>query len=373
MKSWIILIVLAVALTAAATVVVPLLSADLTSKDAAYPAPAKADGPAPVAEVVEDLNYGFGTLPHMYSGKHTWTFKNAGAGPLELRGSSKTCSCTTATLFGEHDEKTVTLKPGETMPIDVTFVTKAITDKWSQNVTVGTNDPNRPTIILRVEGAVKPAITTVPADPSISFGVVSNEDEVVRRVALFSEDRPETKVLKVTASNPALIGAEAIELTPEQAKSLGVQRAYAIEVKLKPSSNLGAFAEEVAIETDHPSRSELRFRVAGKVTGIIAVIPEKITIRGANASDGGTEILRLLSRGQAKVQFTVLRKPDAIDLVIEPITLPEGTKGSQYKMTARLVPGTVPGRVVGEVVLKTDDPKASEVKVPVDVLVQGAR
>jgi Protein of unknown function (DUF1573) len=144
MKSWIILIALAVTLTAAFTVAMPMLSTSDTARDPSYraPAPAKPDGPAPVVQVVEDLLYNFGTLPKEYTGHHTWTFKNTGAGNLELRGAATTCSCTTAALFSEKKEgKQTIIKPGESLPIEVTFQTK----NWShfhQTVTVGTNDPS---------------------------------------------------------------------------------------------------------------------------------------------------------------------------------------------------------------------------------------
>ena len=327
----------------------------------------------PVALVDEDLVYKFGTLPHLYEGKHTWTFKNTGAGKLELRGAKKTCSCTTAALFGANDEKQVTVEPGTSMPIEVTFKTKIVSEKWSQEVTVGTNDPARPTIVLRVEGAVQPAILTVPPDPSMGFGIVSNEDEVSRKIALYSVDRPDLQVLKVTSSNPSLLDAIARPMTPEEMGPLKVTKGFAIVVTLKPSSNLGAFAEEILVETDHPMKSEVRFKVAGKVTGIMSVLPEKVSVRGANAVDGGLENLKILVRGRSTVAFTVEKKPAGLDLAIEPITLAPGAKGSQYKLVAKVPPGTEAGRIVDEIILKTDDPKVTELKIPVDVIVQGPR
>ena len=373
MKSWIILIVLAVILTAAFTVAMPLLSSDST-KDPSFPAPAKPDGPTPVAEVVEDLHFDFGTLPQQYFGHHTWTFKNTGPGPLELTGGSASCSCTTAALFtgAKKESKQILLKPGESLPIEVNFETRTW-DKYHQTITVGTNDPNRPTIVLTIDGVVKPAITTLPADPSIGFGSVGNEMENMRRIALFSADRPDLKLTKVTSTNPALIAVIARPMTPEEAKAISVEKAYAIEVTQKPTGNLGAFAEEVLIETDHPLKSELRFKVVGKVTGPITVVPERVTVRGATAKDGGTAFHKIVVRGRPSVNFTVEKKPRDLELSIEPMTLPAGAKGSMYKMIAKISPGVESGRIVDEIVLKTDDPLASEMKIPVDVLVEGAK
>jgi hypothetical protein len=382
MKSWIILIVLAVAMTAAVTVIVPMLATDSTANGPAFPAPVKRAGPMPVAQVVEDLVYNFGALPQKYNGKHTWTFKNAGPGPLELRGAGQTCSCTAAAVFGKENDKEIVVQPNETFPVEVDFDTKDWNkDKWTQSVTVATNDPEHPTFVLRIEGIVKPAITTMPGDSSVSFGMVGNEEEVKRKIVVYSIDRPDLVLTKLTASNSELLGVASKPLTPEELEGINrlngsttpVQKGHMVEVTLKPTSHLGSFAEEVVIETDHPKKLSLPFKVSGKVIGPISTVPERVTIRGASTVKGGTELLKILDRNQASVNFTVASKPSALDVSIEPIAQAADAKGSMYKMVVKVLPGAESGRIVAEIILKTDDPKASEVKIPVDVIVQGAR
>jgi hypothetical protein len=129
----------------------------------------------------------------------------------------------------------------------------------------------------------------------------------------------------------------------------------------------------VLIETDHPHKSEIRFRVVGTVTGPITFVPDRVNIRGATSSDGGTAKLKIVVRGRTSVKFDVQHKPEALNLTIEPIAQPEGAKGSLYWMNVKVIPGSQPGRIVDEIVLKTDDPLASELKVPVDFLIEGAR
>ena len=373
MKPWIILIALAVAITAAVTVATPFLAYESVGKSpTAFPAPAKPEGPAPEAKVEGDLVFQFGTYPQQFTGKHAFLFSNTGAGELELRGVSKTCSCTTAELFGSNNEKIVKIQPGESRPIEVTWQTKNNDGHFGQSVTVGTNDPNRPEIILKVEGTVRPAITTMPADPSMNFLTISNDEPATRRIAFWSADRPDIKLTHIATSNPGLLGVETRPLTEEELKSLKAEKGYAIEVTLKPTPKLGSFAEEVQIETDHPMKKELRFKVMGKITGPITATPEKATIRGATSSDGGTESLILWARGRTSVNFVVEKKPQGIDVAIEPLAQPSGAKGSKYKLIVKVIPGTASGLIADEIVLKTDDPKVSELRVPVEVLVQGA-
>jgi len=372
MKSWVILIVLAVGLTAAATFALPFLATGSKS-ELAFPAPLKPEGPTPVVAVVEDLVYDFGKLPQQYTGHHTWTFKNEGLGVLELRGVSSTCSCTTADLLTEKKEaKELFLKPGESHAIDVSFQTKTW-DHFHQTVTIATNDPTKPTVVLTINGEPKPALSTYPLDPSIGFGVIGNDQQVTRKLALFSGDRPDLKILSATSTNPAMIEVKTRPLTPEEARFAKLESGYNVDVTLKPTGILGAFAEEVVIETDHPVKPKLAFKVGGKVTGPITIVPERVSIRGATSSDGGTERLKVVARNLPAVKFSVEQKPDPIEVTFEPIAQPEGSKGSLYWMIVKVIPGTVSGRVTGDILMKTDDPLASEVKVPVDVIVQGAR
>ena len=377
MKPWIILIVLAVTLTAAFTVAMPLIGTDST-RGPSFPAPAKPDGPAPVADVLEDPVYDFGKLPQQYVGHHSWTFKNSGAGPLELRGASTTCSCTTADLFKDatpggagKDGKTVILKPGETFPVEVTFRTKTF-DHFHQSISVVSNDPSRPSINLAIEGEVRPAILTIPADPTVVFGHVGNDVENRRNIAIYSPDRPDMILTKVTSTNPALLSVSTKPMDPEESAKHKIGKATLIEVTLKPSGHLGAFNEELLIETDHPQKSDMKIGIVGTITGPITVIPDRVTVRGAT-TEGGTEFLKIVVRNRTAVNFTVEKQPGALDLAIDPLTSPAGSKGSLYKMVVKVKPGSEPGRIVDEIVLKTDHPDAVELKIPVNVLITGSR
>src|SRR6185312_6593213 len=200
MKSWIILIVLAVAITAAVTVALPFLTADPSVKGPEFPAPPKSEGPAPVLAIEENLTYQFGVMAQQTQGKHPWVIKNAGAGILELIGSSTTCSCTTSDLFEGKAGKTISIKPGESKAISVTWNTKSNDGHYRQTVNVGTNDPSRPEFVFVVEGTVRPALVTLPPDPSINFSIVSNDEPIRHRVALYSPDRPDLKLIRVVSS-----------------------------------------------------------------------------------------------------------------------------------------------------------------------------
>jgi hypothetical protein len=378
MKSWILLVVLAVGLTTAATVAVPLLTADATGNGAGFPAPSPGSGVLTgVAEVEGDLSHKFGVMAWDSEGQHSWVFRNTGRGPLELRNGGTDCSCTVAQLGkpgapGDKTPASLVVKPGASEPIDVKWNTRRGDGPYRKTAKIDTNDPTRPVILLTVEGIVKPAITIIPGDPAINFQTVSNDEPFKRMIGLFSSDRPDFKLTRLESSNPGLIGMDSRPLSAPEAKVIHCEKGYALEVTLKMGSTLGAFAEEVVIQTDHPMKKEIRIPVLGRVTGPITSTPEKVLVRDATSSNGGGQDLTLWVRGRTSARFTVATKPEALDVGFEPIPQPAGSKGSKYKMTVRVIPGTPAGKIDGEIVLKSDHPQATEVRVPVDVLVLGS-
>lgn len=376
MKSWIILIALAVALTAAATLGLAFLPGDATDAGPGLSAPV-AEGPAPSVEVEGDLSYKFGTMTQDEEAQHSWIFRNTGQGDLVLKNLGTDCSCTIA-QFGPakpapgSEEKVLALKPNGSEAIVVKWKTNNKNDgPYRKSARIGTNDPKQAVITLSVEGEVHPAIVLVPGEQTINFQVVSNDEPSVRKVGLLSVDRPDVKVTGATSSNPALIGVEARPMTPDEAASMKAPKGHVIEVTLKMGTSLGPVAEEVVIQTDHPRAPEFRLSVLGRVAGPITLTPDKVFLREVSSRSGAAADLVLWVRGRSSAKFEVARKPPGLDVAIEPVSQPEGTKGSKYRMTVKVVPGTPAGPIRDEIILKTDHPQAAEIKVPVDVLVQG--
>jgi hypothetical protein len=379
MKSWIILAGLAVGLTAAVTVAIPMLTPDSSSNELGFPAPvdAKGDGAAPVVTVDGDLTHKFGVMAQESDGKHSWVFKNSGAGPLELRSIRTDCSCTVIQL-GKPETPTdkrplmLTVPPGATETIDVQWNTRKVDGPYRKTATIGTNDPSHPEINLLVEGTVRPAISLLPGEGAINFQTVSNDESYKRLLGIYSGDRPDTKLTSVVSSNPAMIGVEMRPMTEGEAKSSKAEKGFIIEATLKMVPHLGSFAEEILIQTDHPLRKEVRIPVLGRLTGPITLTPERVVLRNVTSSNGGGQDLTIWVRGRTSAQFAVEKKPESLDVAFEPIPQPPGSKGSKYRMTIKVIPGTPGGKILDEIVLKTDHPQATEVKVPVDILVQGA-
>ncbi len=82
---------------------------------------------------------------------------------------------------------------------------------------------------------------------------------------------------------------------------------------------------------------------------------------------GASKELIVIVRGGRETDFKVLRKPEKVDVTITPDD--RSTHKGRYRLIVSVPPGTAPGEVVGDIVLKTDHKHAEEVIIPVSILI----
>ena len=209
----------------------------------------------------------------------------------------------------------------------------------------------------------------VVPDTGVSFQIVSNDEDVVRKVAIYSKDRPDMKITRVETSNPSLLEVKAEPMSADDAAYFKVEAGWAVTVTLKATAKLGEFNEELVVWTDHPAKPDVKKRITGKVTGPITFTPEKVVIHDANVTEGGSASLLVWVRGRSAT-ITVEKAPPGLDVSFTPMAMPAGVKGSKFKMNVKILPGTNAAQISDVIVLKTDHPNASEIRIPVDALIQ---
>ena len=378
MKPWIILIAVALVTTATATVALPLLSQGSTPGSPGGPQlvapPVEISENAPEVEVTSVLTHDFGIMAQETEGKHGWIFQNKGKGTLELRNLGTDCSCTIAQI-GKTDAQGKTMlpvAPGKEERVELTWNTRQLNGAYKKSAKIGTNDPRQPLVMLSVEGKVYPAVQVVPSDSTVSYQTISNDEPAVRKAFIYSKDRPDLKITRLVSDNPAELAVESRPMNAEELAALEIKQGIALELTYKPSGEIGAFKHEVLAEIDHPDKREVRLKVAGTVTGPVSLIPSRAIIHNATSSDGGSIILIVWVRGRANTKVTLEQAPAGIDATFTEIPQPDGVAGTKYRMTVRVVPGTDPGQIQGEIVLQTDHPQARRISVPVDALILGS-
>jgi hypothetical protein len=370
MKRWILLAALVVALSTAATVALQYVQVEPKSDSPQFPVVENQPGPKPWVEVLGDLTYKFDAKPQHDKFSNDWVIKNKGDGDLHLHLNATTCSCTVAEFPDHTKSKDITVKPGGETRLHLTFDTKEFEGPYAKSATVGTNDPKHPEITFAAEGKVFPAVVFFPPERTIGFSSIPNDVEHPAAVAMFSPDRPNLKIKKITSSKPDLIVADAVPLTKEeQAQIKAKGGGYRLSIRVKPGLPLGFFRDEIEIETDHPKQPKTKLTVTGKVVGPIALVPEHLRLHNISGRRGGSGQMTLMVRGFRDTKFEVEKKPEKLLVDISPTG--GDSKAGKYKLTVTIPPGTSPGEIEDTIILKTDHPQASVVKIPIDVFILG--
>ena len=98
--------------------------------------------------VIDEKEFDFGEVKVGEKVEHDFHFRNEGKSDLIIRKTKAGCGCTAT-----KPEKTV-LKPGESSKITLIFNTARRSGKQNKSVTVTINDPEQPTVILRMKGTI---------------------------------------------------------------------------------------------------------------------------------------------------------------------------------------------------------------------------
>jgi hypothetical protein len=99
---------------------------------------------APVAQVDKKV-FDFGTIVQGAKVGHSFMLSNDGKKDLLIRNVKTTCGCTAV----KHENL---VKPGESIDLRVEFNSRGKRSRQNKSITVTTNDPKNPTLVLRIMG-----------------------------------------------------------------------------------------------------------------------------------------------------------------------------------------------------------------------------
>lgn len=199
--------------------------------------------PEPRAVVVDDV-FGFGEVPIGAVVRHRFTIENRGRKPLTIVAARSGCECATTVLPGG------TIAAGDSGWADVVFDTARSPGDRLRTVTLETNDPHRPELVLSLSGRVRPDVRVSP--DHVFFGRVPVGAARTRVVDIGTE--PGITVLKVKKES------RRIELRVEQAEA-GLQ----LHVRLRPQAVRGPFDDTVVVTTTSERQATIEVPVLGVV------------------------------------------------------------------------------------------------------------
>lgn len=181
---------------------------------------------------------------------HTFKFANTGTAPLKISRISTSCGCT-AVLPSTRD-----ILPGGSGEIHATFVTKRYEGKQEETITVYSNDPVKPEIVLTILGIIKTEVAVIPQ--GINFGNVKKGETAIGRVQLLQLSQ-NTLILNKIEFNEEYLNVETSRFREENSRGIN------IDITLNPEAPLGEFSEVITLHTNLEKRPRIDVPVYGVI------------------------------------------------------------------------------------------------------------
>ena len=331
------------------------------------PAPEAAPpGPLPRA-VADELEHDFGSLKIGETGRHVFTIRNEGQGPLEIKTGRTTCKCTLSRLSRD------VVAPGESTEVELSWSIKEEKPEFQQQAEILTNDPDHKAIHFTVRGKVVFALVLTPTR-IWTFPDLGDEKPVTVSGTLHSPLYDAFQIVSTSTGNP-LFRIDTSPLDAAQLAELSAKSGYAVAVTVSPGMPVGEFQETGLIRTDVEGGTDVPLDFVGQRSGPISVFGPKWNVTGQylglgtlDPSKGVTASVSLFVRGGPdELQFlSVKSDPPGLGVTLEKDRNFKGEANRQryvlrFELPAGLPRGARDGENPARINVTTNHPEAGSV------------
>ncbi|MEX0791712.1 MAG: DUF1573 domain-containing protein, partial [Pirellulaceae bacterium] len=285
----------------------------------------------PTVEVEGGELHEFGKIELGAKGRHTFVLRNVGTAPLTLTKEGTTCKCTVSELAGGN------VAPGESAEVTLEWKAEQYSAHYSQTATIGTNDPKRPKVELRISGSVVKSVALEPNEVRFSRISAGESSKAGVKILAFKDEQIEIVDLTFEGEHQENYAVSQRPLTTEELQTEGdAKSGYLLEIEVKPGLPLGANQQKLKIKTSSEFAPELELPISGNVVGDITVVSTQKFNRERNilmldrvkSDEGANATIHLIVKGPHRDEVTVQLKkvsPDYLQVEVDEIqSLNEG-------------------------------------------------
>jgi hypothetical protein len=307
----------------------------------------------------------------------TFTFKNAGDSPLIIHRAVASCGCTTPEFTKEP------LPPGAAGTVKVTYNTVGRPNAFHKTITIYSNDPKAPTVILSIKGNVIPSVS----NPELSYpknmgGLRLNKTQLsildarigsirTETINVVNTDSKEVKLsfrkvpvhIRVVASNailkPKESGTISVTYLSAEAKDYGRKEDvfYLVlnnDVKGSEKNNINVSAY---ITEDFSTLSDEQKQHAPAAT----ISENRINFGKMGQKERKVQYFTLTNTGKSPLFIRkIVPEYDGLKIIPEKSVIPAG---KTIKMKVDFNAATFKGNVVQRATIFTNDPKNSIARI----------
>jgi uncharacterized protein DUF1573 len=340
---------------------------DSTPKpDAAKPAPETKKEAAPTAQtppatpvnpgeapliVFEQMDYDFGTVFAGEKVERHYNFKNDGKGTLTISNVKGSCGCTVAQASKNS------LAPGETADVKAVFDSTGRSGQQDKTITVTSNDPKNPQVVLKLHGLVREEIWTDP--PQIQLGQLRRGQKIpdAKLKVLTLKSQP-VKIEEISASKPEIH----VDKQPyDNATDTGFDVTVSFpdwKAWINPTRP-NYLAEWVNVKTDSAKTPTKKIMIYGQILEDITCEPKFLSFQPIKKGEESEKALVITGSPQIKFHVTKVDKQTAgIETTLK--TLEDGSK---YELAVKVTKEVAIGRFRDTLTITTDYPDQESITV----------
>jgi len=238
--------------------------------------------------------------------------------------------------------------------------------KISKMIRVTTDDPGARSLVLRLEAEIVAAVEVYPRR-RVYFGVIEGESSE-NRVVLRRRDGKPLTVKNAKVRDPSLVTVSWEPVSREGQVAGYATRPGDVVVTLRNAERIRGSSRSTVVElsTDVPDEPVVELPVSIRVRPRIQVSPPQVhLILPPEGGAGTVRMVRLTGTSGKPFRILGIDNDRPGDLVVEF----DGTRSStQHTMTLRVTDAAAGKKLDlslrGALVVRTDEPGASEIKVP---------
>ena len=311
----------------------------------------------------------FGVILDTEPAKGVIRFKNAGSGVLKVPQPRTTCGCVAATME-KHE-----FEPGEWCELEITFDPAGKTPgRHEQSVTFATNDPEKPSVAVKVRAFVKPLVSIEPKQ--VNLGTVAKHTRKETLISLTGSTSSFEAFYVTKVGEGAeffdieILGTDTVEQEGEMVSRTDIL------VTLKEDAPPGRAQAMATIRTNDDRRKIITVPLAGVIEGDVFINPVRMSLGTMSVGSQLEEVIEVRhGRNETfKITGVELRPlqpsgmaPMPIEYTVEPIDAEAGNGGKAvdaYRLKL-IMPGLEEaGRIRGNFVVHTTVPMEELVMLP---------
>lgn len=301
------------------------------------------------------LLHDFGIISDTDPVSHAFKVKNNSDKAVRLLNVQASCGCTTA----KYDD---TIGPGREIDLVLTFSPKGRSGRQYKSLTITTDSPQCPQVVLQAASDVRPRVVIEPQ--SLWLGEIPVGQSARQGVSITG--RAENfKILSFQSDNPSVV-VEAVG--PDQVTGDGQTRnRERFVIRLLEGAPIGSVSAGVNFKTSDPERPELRVPVLANVVGPLRLSSQRVQVRVGQQGEPFVSELTLSHRVAGGtfglLSADLIDVPEQVQAALEILPL-EGAQAAGYRLRVTGVTPAEAATIRGTLVIRTDVAEMAELTLP---------